>query len=347
MRRDKVKPMTWFSRLLFATGLTFTTFLFTPSFSQEWGLVREKAKESVLFVRVAIRHRDGSDERIVGSGTGFVISQDGHLVTSAHLIPRELDDREIRIFAQPGPRDNQRWQLDLVRIDYDLDLALFLLPPSRDWQALSVASSSSVPDDARLFVLGFPRGLDLSSADGMVSNRLGRGGRFQTTLPLNHGNSGGPVFDISGRVVGIATGGYDESQLITLVTPSDFLRPLLPFDLSNRSGSSNGQNQVIEEIGDGRLSRENFSFTVDHDEREEFVQVFCVSEGARITKTEVRVGSANGEATKIISVLTLPNRPNCVEFKAYVAGRGIDRFAGITLNYRGRGWLSGELLIHY
>jgi hypothetical protein len=67
----------------------------------------------------------------------------------------------------------------------------------------------------------------LSSGEGIVRNRFAKGGRFETSLPLNYGDSGSPVFDIAGCVVGMAEGGYDDANLITYMIPSDFLGPLV------------------------------------------------------------------------------------------------------------------------
>jgi len=80
-------------------------------------------------------------------------------------------------------------------------------------------------EDARLYTLGFPAKMigqteAMSSAEGMLSNVHGPGGLWQTTLPLNRGNSGGPVFDYSGQVVAVAVGGFDDAHLITFVRPT-------------------------------------------------------------------------------------------------------------------------------
>jgi hypothetical protein len=189
--------------------------------------VRRQSKDSILFLRVATRNRDGTNEKWADTATGFIVTGSGHVVSVAHIVTPETASNQVAYYASFGPRDSQRFQLNLIRSDPDADVSLFQLPPSRDWQPLRLASSAQLPDDARLFVLGFPRELDLASAEGILSSRYSPKGRFQTTLPLNHGNSGAPVFDISGRVVGIAAGGLDQAQLITFVVPSDFLRPLM------------------------------------------------------------------------------------------------------------------------
>jgi formylglycine-generating enzyme required for sulfatase activity len=127
---------------------------------------------------------------------------------------------------------------------------------------LPLGSSSSVQDDAPVFVLGFPRQADLSSGDGIVRNRFAKAGRFQTTLPINFGDSGAPVFDRSGTVIGMAEGGQEDANLITYIIPSDLFwvlagmagQPLISINASDspesgqiwKSLESNNDPKLIE-----------------------------------------------------------------------------------------------------
>jgi hypothetical protein len=314
--------------------------------AQDWTGLREQSKNSVLFIRVVTRNLDGTNERVAATASGFIVSRQGHLLTAAHALPPDDPTVQTKIYASSGPRDNRRLEMTVIRVDRDLDAALLQLPSSQDWSALAVAGSSTVPDDARLFVLGYPKGLELSSAEGLLSNRFAPGGKFQTTLPLNYGNSGGPVFDIGGRVVGMSSGGFDEAQLITYVTPSDFFRPLLAL-----AGLLDPPVTTVRPLPTAPSPPRNagfpFSFTVDHQDRREFEQVFCVSEGDRIKQVSVAVGSQNGNGTHVISSLPKADRPNCVTLRVEVAGNGVDRVAGVIVNYRGRGWLSGHVNLEY
>ena len=104
--------------------------------------------------------------------------------------------------------------------------ASIAFPDVKKLDVIEAGESKNVPADARLFVLGFPRLSDLASAEGLLSNHYGPKGKWQTTLPIDYGNSGGPVFDIGGRVIGIAAGGLDEARAMTYVIPFDYARPL-------------------------------------------------------------------------------------------------------------------------
>jgi hypothetical protein len=291
-----------------------------------------------MYVQVVRRNRDGSNERIAAAATGFIITKEGHLLTAAHVIPADDPNTEARLFASTGPRDSQRFELFPIKLERDLDIALLQLPPSREWKALTIVSSSTVPDEAALLVLGFPKGQDLSSGPGHVRNKFARGGRFQTTLPLNYGDSGSPVFDISGRVIGMAQGGIDEANLITFVVPSDFFRPLTSLVLQPLSPGDTPSRPVKRSFP--------FSFTVESDEKRELEQISCLPEGVRASRLDSTVASINGEGTRIISALPMQDRPNCIVLRVFVAGKGVDRIGGVVINHRGRGWLSGQLNVY-
>jgi tetratricopeptide (TPR) repeat protein len=201
-----------------------------PSSGEDWAGLRDQARESILYIRAVTRNLDGTNAKVADAATGFIVTPRGHVITVAHIIQPAKEDGEIDYFASLSPNDSRRFRLTLITSDKNLDIALFQLPPAahkQSWMPLVFAPSGNLPDDANLLVMGFPLSQELSSTNGMLSNRFGPNGRFQTNIPLNHGNSGGPVFDISGRVIGVACGGIPLAAGITYVIPSDFLRPTL------------------------------------------------------------------------------------------------------------------------
>ena len=172
----------------------------------------------------------------VSSGSGFVVSRAGYLVTNAHVAAHcpsltvNYRGREIAV-------------KEVVAIDQKADLAL--LKVSEPWATASVISSNDIEIGDNIFALGFPlRGI-LSPKPiitaGIVNARAGIHGdrtQFQMSAPVQPGNSGGPVVDESGKVVGIvvakldalkmakATGDIPENVnfAISLDTLRDFLR---------------------------------------------------------------------------------------------------------------------------
>ena len=137
-----------------------------------------------------------------GSGTGFVVSESGHILTNHHVVEgcseitfqiRGSETREVALLSANVPSD-----LALLKIDsFDGDPAGFL-------------SSSIARMGEELVVYGFPLAGDLSAqgnfTDGIVSAMSGLNDdltKFQMTAPIQPGNSGGPVLSLSGQIIGV------------------------------------------------------------------------------------------------------------------------------------------------
>jgi Trypsin-like peptidase domain len=309
--------------------------------AQNWQAVREKVRDSIVHIE-SVRFKSDGTNRETFSATGFIVSCRGHVLTVAHAVPRPAESGFAEYRASRMSRNIPKTRVEVITRDDDLDLALLQFPGIQDWKPLDfVDRSANVPEDARLYTLGFPLNSDLSSAEGLLSSHFGVGGRWQTTLPINYGNSGGPVFDIAGRVVGIAVGGFDHAKQITYVTQADYmrsLRSLLPTSCTQRE-----PEPVAAQASRQTTQTFQFSVTVDHQERKEVSDVHCLPEGFRVTDVTSSISSANGNGTRLISANPIPDRLNCIELKAFVQGNGVDRLGGIVVNHRGRGWLAGQL----
>ena len=146
------------------------------------------------------------------SGSGFVISADGYILTNHHVV-KEADDIRVS-FA-----DRREFQATVVGSDKRSDLALLKIE-ANDLQALSFADQDELRVGAWVLAIGSPFGLDYSVTAGIVS-AIGRSipsedsstyvPFIQTDVAINPGNSGGPLFDLEGRVVGINSQIYSRS----------------------------------------------------------------------------------------------------------------------------------------
>ena len=142
------------------------------------------------------------DPPSVGSGTAFVINNDGHLLTNNHVIEGCSEITfQIRGAATTG--------VSLISANTSADLALLKID-SFDANPAKFAPSSSVQMGAELFVYGFPLADDLSAqgnfTNGIVSAASGLNDdmtQFQMTAPIQPGNSGGPVLNRNGNVIGV------------------------------------------------------------------------------------------------------------------------------------------------
>ena len=141
-------------------------------------------------------------ETDLGLGSGFIIDSDGLILTNNHVIS---DAEEVTVFLEDGTSfDGTILGRDLVR-----DLAVVKIEAT-DLTALELGTLSRVPLGSDVVVLGYPLGIeDLSVASGLVSSiRLDKGRNItwiQTDAAVNPGNSGGPLLNLQGQVIGVVS----------------------------------------------------------------------------------------------------------------------------------------------
>ena len=133
-------------------------------------------------------------------GSGFIISDEGFIVTNYHVIE---DAKAATVITQ----DSNKHQVRLIGFDNVRDVALLKID-SGDYEELALAESSKVQVGNKVIAIGNPLGLSFSVTEGIISaiNREGPSGNneyLQTDVSLNPGNSGGPLINTSGEVVGI------------------------------------------------------------------------------------------------------------------------------------------------
>ncbi len=172
------------------------------------------------------------------SGTGFVIQDDGTIVTNAHVVEGETSAKVV--FNDSDKAVPAR----ILGRDESSDLAVLKVEPSAAPQLrpLALADSDTVKVGDSAIAIGYPLGLDRTVTAGIVSG-LGREIKapngfnidkvIQTDAPINPGNSGGPLLDAKGRVVGvnsqIATDGAGEGNVgIGFAIPSNTVREIVP-----------------------------------------------------------------------------------------------------------------------
>jgi putative serine protease PepD len=172
-----------------------------------------------------------------GSGTGFVIDDDGTIVTNAHVVG-DSTDATVR-FGDSG----SAVAADVLGTDPSTDLAVLRVdaPRVRNLRPLALADSDGVRVGDQVVAIGHPFGLDRTATAGIVSG-LGREIEspngfsidevIQTDAAINPGNSGGPLVDARGRVVGvnsqIATAGAGGNVGVGFAVPSNTVREVVP-----------------------------------------------------------------------------------------------------------------------
>lgn len=195
------------------------------AFEQERIRVFKDVSPSVVNVdtlRIQRRGYIGQSERAVGTGSGFVWDDQGRVVTNFHVIQDTLQVNSdgavsirptatIRVTLSGG----RFWNARLVGVAPDNDLAVLQIDaPAGELKPIPVGSSGDLEVGQTVYAIGNPFGQSLTFTHGIVS-ALDREiqsatdrpitGVIQTDAPLNPGNSGGPLLDREGRLIGVNT----------------------------------------------------------------------------------------------------------------------------------------------
>jgi putative serine protease PepD len=141
-------------------------------------------------------------------GSGFVYDSDGHIVTNDHVVANATS---ISVMFSDG----SKYSAKVVGTDPSTDLAVLKVSaPSSKLHPLSLGDSNKLQVGDGVVAIGSPFGLDETVTTGIVSalnrdisstNNFTISGAIQTDAAINHGNSGGPLLNMSGQVVGINT----------------------------------------------------------------------------------------------------------------------------------------------
>jgi len=147
-----------------------------------------------------------------GVGSGVVIDNDGHIVTNYHVIQNANAEIEVKLWNQ------SRYRATVVGTDPNNDLALIRVDaPDIDWVPLPLGTTQGLQVGQKVLAIGNPFGLSGTLSTGIISS-LGRSlqipvqrgpgvieGIIQTDAAINQGNSGGPMLNTDGKLIGINT----------------------------------------------------------------------------------------------------------------------------------------------
>ena len=160
----------------------------------------------------------GQTTTSAASGSGFVLSQDGYIVTNFHVVEAAAKDPSVAIEVNFANGD--KFNAKLIGSAKDNDVAVLKIEAT-GLTPVTLGDSSKLVVGEPVYAIGNPLGeLTYSFTDGMVSalDRIistGEGATLnmlQTNCAINPGNSGGPLFDQYGQVIGITTAKYTQSQ---------------------------------------------------------------------------------------------------------------------------------------
>jgi S1-C subfamily serine protease len=190
--------------------------------------IYDRASPGVVFIQAEV---GAQPRRAIATGTGFVIDGDGRIVTNAHVVERA---RDVRVrFSESTLID-----ADVIGVDEANDLALLRVDPGdADLHPLPLGDSGTVDVGDPVVAIGNPLGLRDTITSGIVSaehrritspNGVTIDDVIQTDAAVNPGNSGGPLLDAAGRVIGvnaqIATAGGRGSIGIAFAIPVETVK---------------------------------------------------------------------------------------------------------------------------
>lgn len=199
-----------------------------------------------------------------GTGSGFIISSDG-LVVTAHHVAEKSASGTIKLH-----NGKTYWIRDIVRTDPQMDLAILKVEGS-GLPTVQLGDSDTVQVGERVVVIGSPFGLENTVSEGIISavRTVTVKGEavtiLQTTAPVSPGNSGGPVFNSSGEVIGIVSFQHTRGQNLNFAIPINYAKvarpsprsPFLPVPgfLQTESSAGTKEEGYVIHFRDGRTKR--------------------------------------------------------------------------------------------
>ncbi len=214
-------------------------------------------------------------------GAGFIVDERGYIVTNFHVV--ENASSIVVTVTNPQPRD---FQAKVVMTDPALDVALLKIMSNEIFPISAIGSSSQAAVGDWVVAIGSPFGLDLSVTTGIISGMrkaITIDGNvyqdlIQTDTPINKGNSGGPLINLNGEVIGVTTAIYAPTGVFSgtgFAIPIDpiknFLRDALgpaapaviPAAFTNAPGQGGGLNLGIEALPVNEVLAREFMLPVN------------------------------------------------------------------------------------
>jgi hypothetical protein len=175
--------------------------------------IYSQSSKSVLLIFVK-----SADSKIGAQGTGFLV-EGGKIITNKHVIrdgTALIDLGGVRIPASVESTDDLN------------DIAILTVAAEISAEPLAFADKIPPPGTS-VFAIGNPRGLEKSISNGVVSGirTIGKRELIQITTPISPGSSGGPVFDSSGKVIGVTVGSIEDGQNLNFAVPASAVIKLL------------------------------------------------------------------------------------------------------------------------
>ncbi len=241
-----------------------------------------------------------------GYGTGFIVSEKGYIVTNYHVV-------EGSTSVYVTLYDESTYSAEVIGYEESNDIAVIKIEPKGEIKSVVYGRSTDLQVGNDVFVIGNPLGdLTFTLTRGVVSalNRLIDTGTsftinmFQTDAAINSGNSGGPVFDEHGYVVGIASAKYAAASIegLSFCVPIDDVRSMID-EIINK-GYVSGKPVIGVSVYDKEIT--TFGF-IQSERSINGAKVAAVGSSTAASDAGIEVGDiiveAGGESIKSVSQL--------------------------------------------
>ena len=173
------------------------------------------------------------ESRYLASGSGFILSKDGIVATNFHVIDGA---NGIDVFINRNGTI-KTYKAKVLISDKTNDISLLKIEDDSfvNFSSIPYAIKTSIQDvGTGVFTLGYPMsnilGEEIKVTDGIISSKTGYKGdivTYQISAPIQHGNSGGPLFDKQGNIVGITNAGVEDAQNVGNAIKTSYLKNLI------------------------------------------------------------------------------------------------------------------------
>lgn len=222
------------------------------------------------------------EQKHTSLGSGFIISSDGYILTNNHVVDH-ADKVTVRL------QDRRTLTAKVIGTDPTYDIAVLKVDAGGALPAVSLGDSRSLKPGQWVLAIGSPFGFDYTVTQGIVSavgRNLGQRDQpytsfIQTDVPINRGNSGGPLFDLQGRVVGVNSQIYSNTGDYMGVSFS------IPIDVA--------MNAVQQIKSKGYVSRGQLGVTMGP-VSDDMVKAFKLDSGAGAAVVDVNPDSGAAKA---------------------------------------------------
>jgi S1-C subfamily serine protease len=215
-------------------------------------------ENDIAFSMVEAEKKEKADEpkKLKGNGSGFFVGKN-IIATNNHVVDGA---NKIEVVVRTAS-DIKTYSTKVLCVDKVNDLALLMID-DKEFQYLSTLPYNiyqrTIDVGSSIFTMGYPMaqimGSEIKVTDGIISSKTGYNGQisiYQISAPIQPGNSGGPMFDKEGNLVGITSAGIQEADNVGYAIKSSYLYQLMdaaPISISDITDKSPKQDNFTELI---------------------------------------------------------------------------------------------------